>query len=136
MSTILTAPDDPPEPPAPEPEPRRPWAVRLVPLAVLVGLAAVVLAMGWHRELSLETLVRHRTAIDIFVAGHTVPALAAFVALYVVVVALSIPGAIYLTIAGGILFGVVVGGLASIVGATIGATLVFLVAKTAFGERC
>lgn len=108
---------------------------RLLPLAAVLGLAGLVLAMGWHRELSLETLVRHRTMLEIFVTGHTAAAIAAFVALYVAVVALSIPGAIYLTIAGGILFGAVVGALASIVGATVGATAIFLIAKTAFGEH-
>ncbi len=108
---------------------------RLLPLGILAALAVLVLAMGWHRELSLETLVRHRTALDIVVTGHFVPALAGFIALYVAVVGLSIPGAVYLTIAGGILFGVVPGALASIVGATVGATLVFLIAKTACGEH-
>ena len=91
--------------------------------------------MGWHRELSLETLVRHRAALDAFVAASLPTAIAAFVALYVVVAALSIPGAVYLTISSGFLFGVVVGALASIVGATVGATALFLVARTAFGEQ-
>jgi uncharacterized membrane protein YdjX (TVP38/TMEM64 family) len=93
------------------------------------------MAMGWHRELSLESLVRHRTLLDIVVTGHFVPALAAFVGLYVAVVGLSIPGAVYLTIAGGVLFGAFYGALASIAGATVGATLLFLVARTACGEH-
>ena len=108
---------------------------RLLPLAVLAGLALVVVAMGWHRELSLETLVRHQAALDRFVAEHAPTAIAAFIALYILVVALSIPGAVYLTIAAGILFGGIVGALVSIVGATLGATALFLVAKTAFGEH-
>ena len=48
--------------------------------------------MGWHRELSLETLVRHRAALDGFMAAHGLAAVAAFIALYIAVVALSIPG--------------------------------------------
>ena len=51
-----------------------------------------------------------------------VAAVAAFMAVYIVVVALSIPGALFLTISGGILFGTLVGGAATVVGATIGAT--------------
>jgi uncharacterized membrane protein YdjX (TVP38/TMEM64 family) len=69
------------------------------------------------------------------VTGHFLPALGGFVALYIVIVALSIPGAVYLTLTGGILFGGIVGGLASLAGATIGATALFLIAKTAFGEH-
>jgi len=110
--------------------PRRWW-----PLAAIVVLAAVVYAMGWHRQLSLETLVRHRTAIEAFVTTHYVSALGLFVALYIAAVALSVPGAVWLTISGGFLFGVWVGTLASVVGAVIGATLVFLIAKSAFGEH-
>jgi uncharacterized membrane protein YdjX (TVP38/TMEM64 family) len=90
--------------------------------------------MGWHRELSFETLVRHRASIDAFVAQHYAAALAAFVALYIVVTALSIPGAVVLTICGGILFGWLAGGLAAIVGATTGATIIFSIARTACGE--
>ena len=106
-----------------------------MPLALVAALAALVVAMGWHRELSLETLVRHRAALDAFVATSRPAAIAAFIVLYVAVVALSIPGALYLTISGGILFGIVLGALASIVGSTVGATALFLIARTAFGEH-
>ncbi len=49
--------------------------------------------MGWHRQLSLETLVRHRAAITALVDGAFAAALAAFMAIYIAAVALSIPGA-------------------------------------------
>ena len=95
----------------------------------------VVFASGAHRHLSLETLVRHRMAIDAFIdAPHASRRSAAFIAIYIVVVALSIPGALFLTITGGILFGTLVGGAASVVGATTGATIIFLVARSACGE--
>ncbi len=108
---------------------------RLAPLAVIVALAGLVFAMGWHRHLTLETLVHHRAVISNFVDAHIAVALAAFFALYVAVVALSLPGATILTIAAGILFGVVIGGTLAIIAATIGATVIFLIAKTAFGEH-
>jgi uncharacterized membrane protein YdjX (TVP38/TMEM64 family) len=104
------------------------------PVAVVVLVMAVVFAMGWHRFLSLETLLRHRAAIDGFVAARYGLAVAAFVAIYVTAVALSIPGASILTIMGGILFGWLIGALAAIVGATVGATIVFLIARGACGE--
>jgi uncharacterized membrane protein YdjX (TVP38/TMEM64 family) len=101
----------------------------------VVVLAIVVLAMGWHRELSLETLIRYRMTLDDFVTRHGVVAVAAFVAVYIAVVTLSLPGALYLTLTGGLLFGALCGGLASFVGATVGATLLFLMARSAFGEH-
>jgi uncharacterized membrane protein YdjX (TVP38/TMEM64 family) len=112
----------------------RPWLHRLAPVAIVVLVMAVVFAMGWHRYLSLETLVRHRAAIDGFVAARYGLAIASFVAIYVAAVALSIPGAVILTITGGVLFGWLIGALAAIVGATTGATIVFLIARGACGE--
>ena len=61
-------------------------------------------------------------------------AVLAMVALYAVIVALSLPGASVMTLTSGLLFGWFTGGLAAIIGATIGATAIFLIAKTAFGE--
>lgn len=108
---------------------------RLAPLVIIAVLAGLVVAMGWHRDLSLDNLVRYRTTLDAFISAHGAAALAAFIALYIAVVTLSLPGAVYMTISSGILFGALAGGLASIVGATIGAILVFLIARTAFGEH-
>ncbi|MEC9369347.1 MAG: VTT domain-containing protein, partial [Pseudomonadota bacterium] len=47
---------------------------------------------------------------------------------------LSVPGAALLTVTGGFLFGIWVGTAAVVVGATLGATAVFLIARTALGE--
>ncbi len=61
-------------------------------------------------------------------------ALLAFIALYAVTVALSLPGGAVLTLAGGLLFGWLVGGIASVIGATAGAVVVFLIAKSALSD--
>jgi uncharacterized membrane protein YdjX (TVP38/TMEM64 family) len=95
---------------------------------------AAIFATGVYRHVSLETLVRHRMAIDAFIAAHAIAAVAAFMALYILVVALSIPGGLLLTISGGFLFGTIIGGTAAVISATAGATLIFLVAKSACGE--
>src|SRR5215470_5730445 len=97
---------------------------RFAPVAVVLLAMAVVFASGAHHHLSLETLVRHRMAIDAFMDHHMVTALVVFVAIYVVVVALSIPGALFLTITSGILFGTLIGGAASVLAATTGATVI------------
>lgn len=107
---------------------------RYAPVAVVVIAMAAVFATGAHRHVSLETLVRHRMAIDAFIDAHVVAAIAAFMAIYIAAVALSLPGAVLLTIAGGVLFGTLIGGLATVVSATAGATIIFLVAKSACGE--
>ena len=108
---------------------------RWLPLAAVALLSVGVLAMGWHRHVSLETLVRHHNAIHAFIEANTIAAVGVFIAIYVAVVALSLPGALVLTLSGGILFGGLIGGAAAIVGATAGATVIFLIAKSAFGEH-
>jgi uncharacterized membrane protein YdjX (TVP38/TMEM64 family) len=107
---------------------------RLLPLAAILAVMAVVFAMGWHRALSLENLIRHRAAIDAFIVAHHLAAVGAYMAIYIAVVSLSLPGSFIMTVTGGILFGLVIGALAAIVAATIGAVVIFLIAKSAFGE--
>jgi uncharacterized membrane protein YdjX (TVP38/TMEM64 family) len=107
---------------------------RLVPLLILVALAGLAVAQGWHRYLTLATLAKRHEMLQAFVAANHVWAVAAFVGLYAAVVALSLPGGAILTVTGGFLFGWLIGGIAAVIGATTGATLVFLAARTALGE--
>lgn len=93
----------------------------------------LVFATGLHRELSLATLIRHRAAINAFVAERPLAAFLGFVALYVGVVALSVPGAALLTVSGGLLFGPLAGGLGAFIGATTGASLIFFIGRSALG---
>jgi uncharacterized membrane protein YdjX (TVP38/TMEM64 family) len=114
--------------------PVRPRWRRWLPLATIVVAAVLVFALGGYRYLSLETIVRNHAALVAFVEAHFAAALVAFVAIYIATVALSIPGPMLLTISGGILFGWLAAALAVLLGASVGATLVFLVAKTACGD--
>lgn len=105
-------------------------------LWIALGLAAALAALhasGLGAALSLETLARHREALVGFVAQHALLAALAYVGLYVAAVAFSIPGAVLLTLAGGFLFGPLLGTALTVLGATTGAALVFLFAQRLFG---
>ncbi|WP_291297124.1 TVP38/TMEM64 family protein [Elioraea sp.] len=108
---------------------RRLWIVLGI-IAVIAGLRA----SGLADHLSLDTLARHRETLTGFVAANWTLAALAFVGVYVAAVAFSVPGAVFLTLSGGFLFGPVAGTALTVVGATIGATAVFLLARTIFGE--
>jgi uncharacterized membrane protein YdjX (TVP38/TMEM64 family) len=108
---------------------------RVVPLAVIAFVSIAVVALGWNRQVSFEAVARHHDALRAFIAVHEISAVAAYIALYIVAVALSVPVGFYLTVSGGILFGAVLGGVAAVVGATVGAICIFLIAKSAFGEH-
>lgn len=98
-------------------------------MALLLGLRF----SGLGDLLGLEALRTHRAALTGLVAAHPVLAALAFMAAYVLAVAFSVPGAVWLTIAGGFLFGAWLGTALTVVAATIGATLVFLLARRLFG---
>ncbi len=110
----------------------RAW--RLLPVGVVVLAMIVAYSLGWHRLLSLETLVRHRAELEAFVGANRPAAVLSFAGVYVAAVAMSFPGAALLTITGGVLFGAVIGSIAAVIGATVGATLLFLIASSAFGS--
>jgi uncharacterized membrane protein YdjX (TVP38/TMEM64 family) len=115
--------------------PRRRGALwRFAPLGVVIMLVGMACAFGLHREVSFENFIRHRAAIEQAIAAQSVAALAGYVALYVVAVGLSLPAGGILTTLGGFLFGPFLGALAALVGAVIGATVIFLVARSAVGE--
>jgi len=109
-------------------------AKRWGPLAVIAGLTALAFSMGWHHYLTFKTIGLNYEALKSFIADNLVVALLAYVGAYIAVVALSLPGGLVMTLTGGLLFGWMVGATATVIGATIGATIIFLVAKTSFGE--
>ena len=123
---------EPDDVPAPAPQPRR-W-LRYLPLA-LVGVALVAaILMGAPKYLSLETLREQRALLLAFVEAHPIQSIALYVAVYTLVVALSLPGALAMTLTGGFLFGTLEGAAAAVVGVTAGAMAMFLVARSALGH--
>jgi uncharacterized membrane protein YdjX (TVP38/TMEM64 family) len=113
--------------------PRRSIA-RFLPILLIAAALALALAFRLHERLSLEALYAEAQALDAFVAQNIALAAGAFVLIYVLAVTISLPGASILTISGGFLFGTWLGGASAWVGASIGATLIFLAARTAFGD--
>lgn len=103
---------------------------------VLAALGAFFLLRwsGLAAFLSLDTLKAHRETLSALVTGNIVLASLAYVAVYIAAVAFSLPGAVFLTLSGGFLFGAALGTLLTVTGATIGATLIFVFAKAIFGE--
>jgi len=109
------------------------WVKRWLPLAGVACLMGIGYALGWHRYLTLSSLIQERQTLMDVVGAHFTLSLAGFIVIYSVAVALSFPGASLLTIAGGFLFGWVTGGIVTVFAATAGATAIFLAARTSLG---
>ncbi len=122
----MASPGDPaPRPPGPN------WA-KLAILAVFAGGIVAFFAFGGQRYLALETIKANRDALVAFADRHFVAALAIAFVVYAGAVALSLPGALVLSLAVGFVFGRWIGTVLVVVAATVGATLVFLAARYLF----
>ncbi|WP_419320515.1 TVP38/TMEM64 family protein [Caulobacter sp. ErkDOM-E] len=106
---------------------------RLMPLLLLLLAVVAVFASGATRYLSLESLQTHEALLRGFVADNLALSILVFIGVYAAATAVSIPGALILTLAGGFLFGTWLGGAATVIGATIGAILVFAIVRTSLG---
>ncbi|MBX6324204.1 MAG: TVP38/TMEM64 family protein [Rhodospirillaceae bacterium] len=107
---------------------------RLWPLLALALAAGLCFALGGTEYLTFDSLRENRPWLMQAVGARPILSAAAFVGLYVLVVTLSIPGATVLTVCGGFLFGQLWGLVLTVVGATLGATALFLIARTTLGE--
>lgn len=105
---------------------------RYLPL-LLIAFGAVA---GWYflsDYLSFETLRDNREALLAFRDANYPAMVVAYIALYVLIVAFSLPGATIATLAGGFLFGLFPGALYVVASATMGAIVIFLAAKWGLG---
>jgi uncharacterized membrane protein YdjX (TVP38/TMEM64 family) len=127
----MSVPSDPV--PSARPAPAGFRLARLLPLAAIVLVSLIIIAIGWYEGWSPVALIERRVAVEEFVGEHRLAALAAFAGIYALAVALSLPGAALLTVSGGVIFGTLAGGLAALIGATVGGTAVFLIARSALG---
>jgi uncharacterized membrane protein YdjX (TVP38/TMEM64 family) len=103
---------------------------RLLPLLVLLAAIIAFFALGLNRYLTFQALAENRDWLLATVARHGVIAPIVFIAVYAATVALSVPGATFLTVTSGFLFGIWLGGLYALIGANIGAATLFLIART------
>jgi len=113
---------------------QRNWArIALLPALIAVGFALVI---GLHldRYLSFEALATNRSWLLSQVAETPTLAALAFAAVYVAAVTFSLPGSSILTMSAGFLFGMYLGTAIAVVSATVGATFLFLIARSSFGE--
>jgi uncharacterized membrane protein YdjX (TVP38/TMEM64 family) len=109
-------------------------ALRFAPVGVVVIAAAVLLASGVLKHLSLAELRASRHVLTAFVQIHPALSLLAYIGVYLGLVALSLPAPLIMTLTGGFLFGPWVGGLAALTGATSGAVTIFLISRLTVGD--
>jgi uncharacterized membrane protein YdjX (TVP38/TMEM64 family) len=106
-----------------------------LPLLVLIAIGIALLSTGALNRFRPETLAAEQASLQAQIAVH--PIVAGLIQIVAVTLSIStgIPGVIVLIFAGGMLFGIVIGTLLSALGVTLGALILFLASKHAFGDH-
>ncbi len=110
-----------------------PLWLKLWPIYLIAAGLIAAWQFGLFKFLSLDTLRDQQETLQAFVSENYALAIVTYVAIYAAATLFMLPGALWITIAGGFMFGLVGGTPATIVGATLGASLLFLAAKTSIG---
>lgn len=106
---------------------------RIIILIFLVALILFVRFSGIDDYMTFENLKRNRDSLQEFVKNHYILSVLCYIVIYISA-AFFVPGAIPLTVVGGLLFGVFWGTVYVCIGATVGATLAFFTARYLIGE--
>lgn len=107
---------------------------RFLPIIIIALLMVIAYFTGLTSLLSWETIKANRDALHHWVQENPRLAPMLFICSYILIVALSIPGAAFISILGGFLFPQPWATLYVMVGATLGAIIIFSAARTAFGN--
>ncbi len=108
--------------------------IKLWPIYLIGAGLLAAWQFGLFDYLSLETLREQQETLQNFVANNLLLAVLIYISVYALATLFMLPGALWITIAGGFLFGLVGGSIATVIGATLGASLLFFAAKTSIGN--
>ncbi len=108
--------------------------IKLLPLILLLIALAIFFYFGLEKYLSFEALQQHRNFLAKFTTDNYLETVLIFMFIYIMAIAISVPGAAILTVAAGFMFGILWGTCYVVFSATVGATIVFLAARTALGD--
>jgi uncharacterized membrane protein YdjX (TVP38/TMEM64 family) len=107
---------------------------KLLPLLLIISGLVLVFYFDLNTYLSFDSLKIHRQSLLLWTKQNFWLVSLYFMGIYILAVTLSVPGAVFLTLAGGFLFGPIWGTTFVVISATIGATLLFFIVKLAISD--
>ena len=114
-------------------KPKKSIFIRLWPVYLIGAVFGLAYYMGWTDYLTFDALRENKAALNGFIESNFILAFVGFIVLYAVLTMFMLPASV-VTITGGLLFGLYFGTAGTVVGATIGASALFLAAKTSFSD--
>lgn len=106
--------------------------VLVIGFAILLWL--LLRTFDLNRYLTFENLHQNKVQLNAYVKGHYLQSVIGFIMAYIIVVAMALPGAAIMTLAGGVMFSFWQALIFVNIGATVGATLSFMVARYIIGD--
>lgn len=106
-----------------------------LPLLILIAIGIALLSTGALNRFRPETLASEQANLQAQIAAHPLQAGLLQIGVTTLAIATGVPGVLVVILAGGMLFGVVWGTVLSSVGATLGALILFLASRHAFGTQ-
>lgn len=108
--------------------------LHLLPLSMLLLGLAAFFYFRLYDYLNFQTLKTHHDFLLTWAQQHNLLAVAIYISVYIALTAILAPGPVFLTLASGFVFGLWRGILYTDIGATLGAMIIFLAAKTALQD--
>ena len=107
---------------------------KIIILLVIAILIACVFIFDLHQYLDFSYIKSKQQAISDYYQANPLQSILLFFVIYVIVTGFSIPGASILSLLAGAIFGLLLGSVLVIFGATIGATIAFWLARYLLGN--
>jgi uncharacterized membrane protein YdjX (TVP38/TMEM64 family) len=108
--------------------------MRFIPIIIIFIVVIVAFALGWNNYFTLEALNKEHVFLKGYVAEHPFLATIWFILIYIALTSVALPVDTFLVMLGGYLFPEPYSLIYVTISATIGATFLFLAAKTAFED--
>jgi uncharacterized membrane protein YdjX (TVP38/TMEM64 family) len=107
---------------------------KVIVIVSIVGVYLFFRYVGISEYLTFEQLKANCEVLQEIVALHYYKSVLLYIGIYILAIALSFPSASLLTLAGGLLFGTLLGTLYSVIGATSGASIAFVLVRSLFAK--
>ncbi len=107
---------------------------RFLPLGIIVAALTAFFGFGLQRFFTLDSLAANQEAIKNYADANRLATMLGVIVIYATVTAISFPGAAIMTLLAGFILGTLYGGISVVIGATIGATIIFLAGRSAAGD--
>lgn len=108
--------------------------IKIVLISLIALLVFIFFYSGLYQYADLDFLKKQQAYITDYKTSNPYYAALIYFFVYIVITGLSLPGAVILTLAGGAIFGLLMGTLLVSFASTIGATLAFLASRFLFRE--